>query len=183
MDRIQAKETLRSALYNTLKFKIQLRATGELTDAPQQWWAGEKANDWLEHHGSVFLPDGGVKKVPNGPHFDGLPDYVNFEEVPTGQWGDFLIERESWHKFVAAGLTHTSASQPSARGTPARYSLSAIQEECREWRAQRGENIPTEKEDTAYLKQFGVGRDKVRELRRTAPRLPRGKPRRQHDGK
>jgi hypothetical protein len=180
MDRTQAKETLRGALYNKLKFKIQLRATGELTDAPQQWWAGEKANDWLEHHGHVFLPDGGAKKVPNGPHFDGQPDSVNFEEVPTGQWGDFLIQQESWHKFVAAGLTHNSGS-PSATG-PARYSWPAVQAKFHEWRAQRGEDIPTEKEDIAYMKQFGVGRDKVRELRQTARRLPRGKPPAQRRG-
>lgn len=177
IDRTRAKETLRGALYNTLKFKVQLRATGELTDAPQQWWAGEKANDWLEHNGSVFLPDGGVKTVPNGPHFDGLPDCVNFEEVPTGQWGDFLIERESWNKFVVSGVTR-SADSPSVAGTARRYSETAVQAKFREWRDQRGDDIPTITEDVEHMKQFGVGRNKVRDLRKNALRLPRGKPRR-----
>jgi hypothetical protein len=57
-----------------------------------------------------------------------------------------------------------------------RIAEAAIAKRFAEWRAGRGRDIPTYPEDVDYMKQFGVGRERVRKLREGVPRLPRGKP-------
>jgi hypothetical protein len=52
-----------------------------------------------------------------------------------------------------------------------------IEPEFKKWREQRPDNIPTEAEDIQHMKQFGVGRDRVRDLRKNFPRRKRGEKR------
>ena len=67
----------------------------------------------------------------------------------------------------------TGVEAPSGHGAP--ISMKARNEKFAEWRKSRGVMIPTEKEDVAHMKQFGVGRDAVRELRSRVTKLPRGR--------
>jgi hypothetical protein len=57
---------------------------------------------------------------------------------------------------------------------PKRLSKKAKAEIFQKWRIHRGDNVPTEDEDYAYMKTFGVSRDTVRELRKANPTRPRG---------
>ncbi|MET4487281.1 hypothetical protein [Bradyrhizobium sp. LA7.1] len=66
-------------------------------------------------------------------------------------------------------------SQPIANRP--RMAGASIEPKFREWRERRGDDIPTEAEDIAYMKQFGVGRDAVRTLRLRFPRRQRGQKR------
>jgi hypothetical protein len=48
----------------------------------------------------------------------------------------------------------------------------------KEWRVSRGKNIPTIKEDTEYMRGYGVSRDEVREFRKDYPNRSPGRPKR-----
>jgi hypothetical protein len=82
--------------------------------------------------------------------------------------------------FNVAGATPNigpSANTPSASARRnSKLSKAAKTKKFKEWREARGDNVPTTKEDTAYMKKFGVGRDEVRLLRKDYPSLKRGKP-------
>jgi hypothetical protein len=65
---------------------------------------------------------------------------------------------------------------PAPAGANSKLSKVAKTEKFKEWREARGNNVPTVREDVAYMKQFGVGRDEVRELSKGYPRLARGRP-------
>jgi hypothetical protein len=49
---------------------------------------------------------------------------------------------------------------------PKRMSEADARRKFDEWRESRGDNIPSGKEDVAHMKQHGVSRDRVRELRK-----------------
>src|SRR5258708_3632623 len=68
-----------------------------------------------------------------------------------------------------------SRSGLTAEMSPASYSAAAAEKIFKQWRDQRGADIPSEREDTAYMKQFRVGRETVRAFRKQVPRLPRGR--------
>jgi hypothetical protein len=44
------------------------------------------------------------------------------------------------------------------------------------WRAERGNDFPTEEDDVRHMKQFGVSRDRVRTLRKNVKNRARGQP-------
>jgi hypothetical protein len=181
VDLPRAQGLLRQALYAKLQIKIQMQATGLLKDADGYVWAGTNADEWIAGNGKVFLTDGTTEMVADGLYIPGLPDDLNFIEQPAGEWGHFLIVEASWNDFLigqSVSSTNNSAVPTAERKAPGRYSESDARFKFREWRKERGGDIPSEREDIAHMKQFGVGRDKVRELRKTAPKLPRGKPRR-----
>jgi hypothetical protein len=78
--------------------------------------------------------------------------------------------------IIGAAAAQTTSEQPT-KMVPARHmSERASREKFKEWRETRGDNLPSEKEDIAHMKQFGVGRDSVRALRKDAPRLSPGRP-------
>ena len=56
-----------------------------------------------------------------------------------------------------------------------RLAEAKIEPEFRRWREKHPNGyIPTESEDIAHMKQFGVDRDTVRKLRKKYPKRPRG---------
>jgi hypothetical protein len=72
---------------------------------------------------------------------------------------------------LPSNLEVTASDEPTKRIAEA-----AIERKFFEWRTSRGSDVPTYDEDVAHMKQFGVGRNAVRVLRKSAPRLQRGKP-------
>jgi hypothetical protein len=94
--------------------------------------------------------------------------------------------RDEFEKFVTSAFDSAVAfsSRPiiSANAAPVhdhkplRYSPADAQAKFKDWRNQRGNDIPSEREDVAYMKQFNVGRDAVRDLRKPELKLPRGRP-------
>jgi hypothetical protein len=93
---------------------------------------------------------------------------VDLEDDVTGR--RVLFKIESVDKLIA-----TSAR---AAGKPEMPKLSeaAVGRAFKKWRDSRGENIPTQTEDFAHMRQLGVGRDRTMKLRQNFPSLPRGKP-------
>ena len=75
-------------------------------------------------------------------------------------------------------LCRTSGSNKKAGNRLAQRTISdaKAEEVFKAWRAQRGQDIPTEAEDSRYMKQFGVSRDRVRLLRTKVENRTRGKP-------
>jgi hypothetical protein len=62
-------------------------------------------------------------------------------------------------------------------GPRARFSKAAAERGFKEWRQSRGDEIPSVLEDCRYMKStFDVGRDFVRELRKTSTNATRGRP-------
>jgi hypothetical protein len=73
----------------------------------------------------------------------------------------------------------TATAVPSPAGDQEkpqrRLAEAKIEPEFRRWREQQPDGyIPTEAEDIAHMKQLGVGRDTVRELRKKFPTRERG---------
>jgi hypothetical protein len=167
-DRPSSIQTLRRALHSgALAFKIQMRKTGELTSHDRQMWGATVAEMWIENDGEIYILDGGAETIRTNA--------TDHWEPPSGEYGDFLVVEESLRAFL---LTSARTALRNRNNEPRRYSLAEARTKFGEWRAHRGDNIPTEKEDIAHMKQFNVPRDLVRKLRRTVPRLKRGKPRR-----
>jgi hypothetical protein len=75
-------------------------------------------------------------------------------------------------------LCRTSGSNKKAGNRLAQRTISdaKAEREFKVWRAQRGQDIPTEAEDCHYMKQFGVSRERVRLLRTNVENRARGKP-------
>jgi hypothetical protein len=59
---------------------------------------------------------------------------------------------------------------------PPRVRQADVQKRFNEWRSSRGLSIPSEVEDYSHMRQFGVSRERVRDLRQNAPRRGRGRP-------
>jgi hypothetical protein len=75
-----------------------------------------------------------------------------------------------------AATTSAAAPPPEEPAkAPRRLAEAKIKPAFRHWREQQPEGyIPTEDEDIAHMKQLGVGRDKVRQLRKGFPTRGRG---------
>jgi hypothetical protein len=81
-----------------------------------------------------------------------------------------LFKIDSVDKF--ASELHVSSTTKRHRASEV-----AMERGFKEWREDRKDDIPSEREDFHYMKRkFGASRDDVRELRRTAPKLLRGRP-------
>jgi hypothetical protein len=89
-----------------------------------------------------------------------------------GAW--IFVSRESL-TLVTADAALSNRVEPETEHSARRYSHTAAETEFKKWRASRGNDIPTELEDIAHMQRFNVGRDKVRDLRKSHPRLPRGR--------
>jgi hypothetical protein len=172
-----------------------------ITDDPRHW-AGVNGDNLLSDNGEVYLTAGQTKRIQFGMYVPGAPDDVNFVEVPVGVWCDFLIIEKTLREFLGTAIrekrdtqTGTASSddeQTAVATTPAclpspaenqmksqrRLAAVKIEPEFRRWREQQsGGYIPTEAEDIAHMKQLGVGRDAVRELRKKFPTRERGQKR------
>jgi hypothetical protein len=172
-----------------------------MTDDPHHW-AGANGDNLLNDNGEVYLHAGQTKRVQFGMYIPGAPDDVNFVEVPVGIWCDFLVIEKTIREFLGTAVSakgdtqtgtassddgqHAVAATPASEPSPAenqmkpqrRLAAAKIEPEFRRWREQQSEGyIPTEAEDIAHMKQLGVGRDTVRELRKKFPTRERGQKR------
>jgi hypothetical protein len=94
---------------------------------------------------------------------------IQLLELSTGDLED-LFPGVSAVK-IKTGLRHAPSDGSSSSRRIAKL---AIEPQFEKWRIQRGNDTPTVAEDIAYMRQFGVSRDEVRELRKKYPRRKRG---------
>ncbi|OSI70477.1 hypothetical protein [Bradyrhizobium canariense] len=148
---------------------IREKAGGDPTPIPRSWWNSERIRDRFDY--CHLRPDDryGIG-IGSDPY----------------QW--IFVTRESLMSCAPGGLTEgeqgptpiaaTPAAAPLSEEpvkTPRRLAEAKIEPAFRHWREQQPEGyIPTEDEDIAHMKQLGVGRDKVRALRKNFPTRGRG---------
>ena len=115
-------------------------------------------------------------------------------DIPAERWGaddglDSLLRGVVWldegdaSRLVLLAvkdleaLCRSSGSNKKASNRLAQPTISdaKAEQEFKAWRAQRGQDIPTEAEDCRHMKQFGVSRDRVRLLRTKVENRTRGK--------
>jgi hypothetical protein len=118
-----------------------------------RWYSGLSTNDLRPRiEIGEFWPDGLARGLIDQPLHEG--------PTPFRQTGKF-----------------DPKSTPSAgKQKMPKLSRSVEKQKFKEWREMRGEDIPTRAEDFSYMKKLGVSRDRVIDLRRDYPSLPRGKP-------
>jgi hypothetical protein len=117
-----------------------------------------------------------------------LDENGKWHEIPAERWGaedglDSLLTGLVGKYVVLLAvkdleaLCRTSGSNKKASNRLAQRTISDAQAEqnFKDWRAQRGQDIPTEAEDCRYMKQFGVSRERVRLLRTKVENRARGK--------
>ncbi|WP_018459729.1 hypothetical protein [Bradyrhizobium sp. WSM4349] len=152
---------------------IREKAGGDPTPVPRGWWNSERIRDRFDL----------CQLRPDDPYNLGIGS-------DPFQW--IFVTRESLMSCAPGGLTEgeqgrptpvaatTSAAPPPAEpaSAPRRLAEAKIEPAFRQWREQQPEGyIPTEEQDVAHMQGLGVGRDKVRELRKKFPRRRRGEKR------
>jgi hypothetical protein len=124
-----------------------------------------------------------------------LDENGKWNDIPAERWGaddglDSLLRGVIWldegdvSRLVLLAvkdleaLCKTCGSNKKAGNRPAQRTISDAKAEqvFKAWRAQRGQDIPTEAEDCRHMKQFGVSRDRVRLLRTKVENRARGQP-------
>lgn len=83
-----------------------------------------------------------------------------------------LFKAETIETFAAKPISADAQN----RTQPPRVRQADIQKRFNEWRSSIEPKIPSEIEDYNHMRQFGVSRERVRTLRRNAPRKTRGRP-------
>ena len=136
------------------------RNTGRMFDIIPDAWATKPALHWLES-GICLLPDekGKVRiTTERFPMFYG-------PEIET----IFILETDL-HRMIGPASKRKSR-RPVISDAEARRRFE-------EWRKVRGDDIPSLKEDENHMRQFGVSRKRVRELRQGdgVVNLSRGRP-------
>jgi hypothetical protein len=140
-------------------------AGGDPVTVPRSWWNSERLSVRFDY----------CQMNPKKPFDIGIAgdDY---------QW--IFVTRVSLVdclSLVKTSLETVTGGEPAAILGPAAkdkllpISVKVRNETFKQWRESRGDDIPSEREDVAYMKRLGVGRDAVRELRRNAPKLSRGR--------
>jgi hypothetical protein len=125
-----------------------------------------------------------------------LDENGKWHDIPAERWGaddglDSLLRGFIWlvqgeyevSRLVVLAvkdleaLCRTSGSNKKVSNRLAQRTISdaKAEQEFKAWRAQLGQDIPTEAEDCRYMKQFGVSRDRVRLLRTKVENRTRGK--------
>lgn len=113
-----------------------------------------------------------------------LRGLVDLEDTPPG--AVVLVRRADIAQFAtdqherdlqAYALAKAEGKRNSPSSQAPRQPLISAERIFAEWREQQRAlgRVPTYEEDVAYMKEFGIGRDRVRKLRKSFPRLPRGK--------
>jgi hypothetical protein len=151
---------------------IRDKAGGDPTPVPRVWWNSERIRDRFDH----------CQLRPDDPYGLGIGSdphqwiFVTRESLMSCAPGVF-VENEQGSKSLAT--PPVTAPPPEDQTKPQRRLAAAnIEPEFRRWRERQPNGyIPTEAEDIAHMKQLGVGRDRVRELRRDFPTRERGQKR------
>jgi hypothetical protein len=162
-----AQLEIRAKLHSELIRAAVLRPdTGELLGILSRCWATETAVRWFES-GTCLLPDENGKVRITAERFD---MFYRPENAAI-----FVLENDL-QRLIDAKLKGEGA-RVSGRRIISNAEAKNIFED---WRKSRGDNIPSLAEDYNRMKQFGVSRDRVKELRRGdgVVNLPRGKSRR-----
>jgi hypothetical protein len=102
----------------------------------------------------------------------GFNDQLFAQKAMPADWTHLQVKKED----VLRSFEFAAAATNEPPQAKTKLSMTAKLEKFKEWRARRGDDIPTFNEDWTHMKQFGVSRDLVRELSKGFPRLPRGKP-------
>lgn len=148
---------------------IREKAGGDPQPIPRRWWNSERIRDRFDL----------CQLRPDDPYNLGIGS-------DPFQW--IFVTRESLMSCAPGGLadgeqapkpaaTTSAASPPEEEPAKAPRPLAEakIEPAFRQWRERQPEGyIPTEDEDIAHMKQLGVGRDKVRRLRKGFPSRGRG---------
>jgi len=124
------------------------RNTGRMFDIVPDAWATETALYWLES-GTCLLPNEEGKVRITTERFD----MFYGPEIAT----IFILESDLQRLIGPA--SKREARRPVTSDADARRLF-------KEWRKRRGDDIPSLKEDVNHMRQFGVSRDGVRELRK-----------------
>ncbi|HEU4804816.1 MAG TPA: hypothetical protein VFS91_03245 [Nitrobacter sp.] len=145
---------------NLLTTAIREKAGGDPTPIPRSWWNSERIRNRFDL----------CQLNPNDPYGIGIAS-------DRYQW--IFVTRESLMNCTGPASSAdeaVAATQSENQTKPQRRPAEAkIEPEFRRWREQQLEGyIPTEAEDIAHMKQLGVGRDTVRELRKKFPTRERG---------
>ena len=154
-----ARAELRAELHSgSMLATVVHPGSGETYTIFPERWALEVALAWLEQ-GECLLTSGLVY-----PRLG-----ISFNKDPTVS---IFMSEHDLQRLVAQ---QTAKQEYSDQSPPVRLAEAKIEPEFRRWREQHPSGyIPTESEDAAHMKQLGVGRDKVRELREKYPRRRRG---------
>ena len=176
----EAREQLHQGLCGgSVKYVIQMQ-TGEHQVPPPDIWRSSNSLNWIVD-GEVFVPDGTVLRMPFGPYVPGLPDDVNFIDVDGGTYASFLIVEDSLERFRggvarAEEIERLGSTLGDTKSNSRAIFRNEIEEKFRAWRNNfKSGQPPTYDQDVEHMKQFGVSRDWVRELRKRFPRRPRGR--------
>jgi hypothetical protein len=172
----EARERLHQGLCGgSVKFVIQMQ-TGEHQVLPPDIWRSSNSLNWIVD-GEVFIPDGTALRMPFGPYISGLPDDVNFLEMDGGTYATFLIVEDSLERFRGRVVGAEKIERLGDIKSNSRAIFrTEIEEKFQTWRKNfKTGQLPTHDQDVEHMKQFGVSRDRVRELRKKFPRRPRGR--------
>jgi hypothetical protein len=147
---------------------IREKAGGDPAPIPRSWWNSERIRDRFDL----------CQLRPDDPYNLGIGSdpyqwiFVTRESLMSCAPGAFT-ENEQASRSVATAPAATSPEDPA--NAPRRLAEAKIEPAFRQWREQQADGyIPTEAEDIAHMKQLGVGRDTVRELRKKFPTRERG---------
>jgi hypothetical protein len=152
---------------------IREKAGGDPTPAPPRWWNSERIRGRFDF--CQLNPDDPYSLGIAGDGFQWI--FVTRESLMSCAPGAIAGEGQPFMPVPPAPAAPTplpeSQTQPQRRLAQAK-----IEPEFKRWREQQPEGyIPTEAEDIAHMKQLGVGRDTVRDLRKKFPTRERGQKR------
>ncbi|WOH66186.1 hypothetical protein [Bradyrhizobium sp. BWA-3-5] len=148
---------------------IREKAGGDPTPIPRRWWNSLRIRDRFDF----------CQLRPDDPYNLGIGSdpyqwiFVTRESLMSCASGE-LTDREQAPTPAATTSADAPPLEEPAKA-PRRLPEAKIEPAFRQWREQQPEGyIPTEDEDIAHMKQLGVGRDKVRQLRKGFPTRGRG---------
>jgi hypothetical protein len=151
---------------------IREKVGGDPTPIRRSWWNSERIRDRFDY----------CHLRPDDPYGLGIGSdpyqwiFVTRESLMSCAPGG-LVEGAQAPKLIAATPAAAPPPEEPAKA-PRRLAESKIEPAFRQWREQQpGDYIPTEEQDVAHMQGLGVGRDKVREIRKKFPRRRRGEKR------
>jgi len=158
-DFVSGKAEIRTKLHSgSIRAQAMEPRTGRMLDIIPSSWGIEAAQGWLES-GTCTLPDekGKVRITTERFRMFSRPEIATI----------FILEVDLKRLIGPA----------SARERRPRVSDAEAKRLFEEWRKRRGDDIPSRKEDVSQMRQFGVSRDRVRQLRKgdRVVNLSRGK--------
>jgi len=151
---------------------IREKVGGDPTPIPRRWWNSERIRGRFDY--CQLNPDDPYGLGIAGDRYQWI--FVTRESLMSCAPGAFAEDEQASKSVVTAPAVTVSLEDPAK--PQRRLAAANIEPEFRRWREQQTDDyIPTEAEDIAYMKRLGVGRDRVRELRKNFPTRERGQKR------